>query len=199
MDNSEDEVDEIEVEEVKAPPKKQKLKRPVLPPVQTWGLEPILSGFKKKDYKQIGKIVQREDKNYHTKDHGMGTTSGAKDLPPINTDFPHKLFTVGMPYEEFLKVWGNKLTCLAILHEETKLELDFRDLTQKPEYENLDKNKYFSVSQINVNCWTALLSLEYVYPEQMDECKNFKVCSGKMITHTLNERFMDKKKPKNKT
>lgn len=139
------------------------------------------------------------DKEYNTekdfpkqiKDHkrhlNARTARGAtRIVPPVNPSTPFRGkdgFQIGMPLESFLKIWSTPIG-LSILSREVKEEalwIERNKGTKEHHFFQKKKMQWFS--------WSALITLEYCYPDQMSACDSFGTCLKTMILHAMNTRF----------
>lgn len=120
----------------------------------------------------------------HLTDRAKQTQKNALTVPPLNTGVPTKLFTVGLPFIDFLKLWATNPSCQKVLTVEMEIEVNraYRDR------DIAEKTKFFG-SQMQWNSWSAMLMLQKCYPERMEKCAGFITCLIHMIRHTLHTEY----------
>jgi|TARA_R110000787_G_scaffold63350_2_gene142674 hypothetical protein len=101
-------------------------------------------------------------------------------VPPIHPEWP-KIKGKNIPFHKFLAEIASSPQRLAVLYNETVIEFDVtsdKDVKNSPHFP--DKNmRYYG--------WSGMLQMEWMYPDEMDECKGWLSCIDSKWGIYLNE------------
>lgn len=111
-------------------------------------------------------------------------------VPPINTGVPVELFHVNMKFEKFLLIWSENANCLEILAREMKEEVLWL-FRNNPVNGGKNEKDHLWFAGISVQwfSWSAMLMMEYCYPDIMCKCTSFQQCIIHMVEHIMDNRF----------